>query len=177
MNFSRSLLVFLLICATTAQAQLFKRDPGDELEQPDEESLQLPSYPTEANLVPFDPGFVSSFTYYIDTSSLKVGETDRVVRYALVVKSNSGATNVTYEGLRCDTAEKKVWAYGDGKNGWSKARDPQWKPFEKEIYRRTLYDYFFCPRTILVGSVREAIDALKKGGHPHAPYTQSSDQH
>jgi len=35
-----------------------------------------------------------------------------VVRYTLVIRSPSGSDNVSYEGIRCNVREVKVYAYG-----------------------------------------------------------------
>jgi len=161
-------MLCLLLPALSVEAQIFKRDPGDEIIQAEEEKLELPAAPKDENLLPFDPGFVTSLSFYVDSASLKVGD-DRIVRYTLVIKSPSGAANATYEGLRCDTIERKVYAYGSPDGSWSAARNPQWQPLGKEIHRHTLFNDFFCPRTVVVGGVREAIRLLKSGGHPRIP--------
>lgn len=162
-----------LLVSLPAEAQIFKRDPGDEIIQPDEERLELPAAPKDENLLQFDPAFVSSLSFYVDSASLKVGATDRIVRYALVIKSSSGASNITYEGLRCDTAERKIFAYAAPDGSWSAARDPQWTSIDKERYRRTLFDYYFCPRMVMVRSVREAIYSLENGGYSNSPARNS----
>lgn len=159
-------LVLLLGFSLPAAAQLFKRDPGDEIPLPDEEEWKLPEPPKAENLVLFDPGFVSPLQFYIDGSALTIGAKDRIVRYTLVVKSDSGASNVSYEGLRCDTAERKIYAYGTPDGKWSKAREPQWKPVHEERYRRTLFHNYFCPRYVPIRNAPEGINAIKDGVHP-----------
>ncbi|HKO87998.1 MAG TPA: CNP1-like family protein [Burkholderiales bacterium] len=164
-----SLVLCLLLVSAASPAQIFKRDPGDEIVQPDEETLQLPPMPGES-LFPFDPVFQTPLSFYIDLSSIRIGRTDRIARYTLVAKGDSGASNVSYEGLRCDTNERKIYAYGGRDGKWSPVREPQWKEVDKnkEAYRHTLFKDYFCPRGSIVGSEREAIDALKRGGHPKA---------
>lgn len=167
------MLRFLLLCAlffsAATQAQIFKRDPGDEIVLPDEEALQLPPAPRDENLVRFDPGFNTPLNYYIDGASLKAGKTDRIVRYTLVVRSSAGANNISFEALRCDTGDRKIYAYGGSDGKWSPARDPQWKPVETERYRRTLFVFYFCPNNLPFESTQEGIDALRNGGHRRAP--------
>ena len=68
---------------------------------------QLPSYPKPEDLLQFDAGPASSNLHYVDGSSISVGE-DGVVRFSLVVKSPAGAKNVSYEGIRCQTHEKRT---------------------------------------------------------------------
>src|SRR5690348_12438531 len=72
---------------------------------------QLPPYPKPENLLQFDAGPASTNLHYVDAPSLTVGE-DGVIRFSLVIKSPSGAMNVSYEGIRCQTAEKRTYAYG-----------------------------------------------------------------
>ncbi len=66
------------------------------------------------------------FDYSIDTKSLTVGD-DGVVRYAIVAVSRSGARNVRYEGVRCATAEGKLYAVESGSGAWEKARGASWQ--------------------------------------------------
>jgi hypothetical protein len=133
---------------------------------------QLPSYPKPENLLEFDAGPASTNLHFVDRSSIAVGE-DGVVRYSLVVKSPTGAMNVSYEGIRCQTNERKVYAYGRSNNEtWAPATMGKWVDLEniKQNYaQRTLYRYFFCPLGIgMVKDADEAVQALKAGGHPKA---------
>jgi hypothetical protein len=133
---------------------------------------QMPSYPKSENLLEFDAGPASNNLHYVDSSSVSVGE-DGVVRYSLVVKSPAGAMNVTYEGIRCQTNERKVYAYGRANNEtWAPATMGKWVDLEniKQNYaQRALYRYFFCPFGIgMVKDADEAVQALKAGGHPKA---------
>ena len=132
---------------------------------------QLPPYPQPENLLQFDPGPASSNSHYVDAPSLTVGE-DGVIRFSLVIKSPSGVMNVSYEGIRCQTAEKRTYAYGRSNNTWIQAKGSKWSDLEsvaQNYAQRALYRYFFCP--LGVHTVRdrdEAIQALKAGIHPRA---------
>jgi hypothetical protein len=132
---------------------------------------QLPPYPSEENLLKFDAGPASTNLHYVDAPSIVVGD-DGVVRYTLVIKSPQGAMNVSYEGIRCQTAEKRTYAYGRNDKTWMRARTSRWMDLEniKQNYaQRALYRYFFCPLGInTVKDAEEAIQALKAGIHPRA---------
>ena len=133
---------------------------------------QLPSYPKSENLLEFDAGPASNNLHFVDSSSISIGE-DEVVRYSLVVKSPTGATNVSYEGIRCQTNERKVYAYGRANNeAWAPAKMGKWVDMEniKQNYaQRALFRYFFCPLgTEMIKDADEAVRALKAGGHPKA---------
>ena len=98
-------VLFLFACAKPAFKDEFESD------KPWVEQLtQLPAYPDEKNLMAFDAGAVSDNQYFVDTTSIKIGE-DGVIRFSLVIKSSAGALNVSYEGIRCATRERKAVSY------------------------------------------------------------------
>ena len=171
-NMKKLLMLSLLLLSHFAGASEWGQfDFEFENEKPwSELQTKLPAYPKQENLLPF---FVSAATdnqFYIDASSISVAE-DGVVRYVLIVKSAEGAMNVSFEGIRCATHEKKIYAFGRAEGGWSKARFSKWEPIQYAARNRQhhmLYDDFFCPTGLIVGSVEEAIRALKLGAHPSA---------
>jgi hypothetical protein len=148
--------------------------------------VQLPAYPKAENLLPFDAGPASNNLHYIDAPSIVVGG-DGIVRYTLVIKSPSGATNISYEGMRCATdgvregsranilifkfqvTEKRLYAIGRDDKTWVRARASKWEELEdisQHYAQRALSRYFFCPANIIVRNEKDAIQALKKGSHP-----------
>lgn len=169
------LLLCLVTVAVPAMAFLGPKKNTDyeyENEKPwVEVQAELPAYPKPENLLQFDAGPVSTNSHYIDSPSISVGE-DGVVRFTLVIKSSAGATNVSYEGIRCQTAEKRIYAYGRTNNTWMQARLSKWVELEniaQNYPQRALYRYFFCPLGIhTVKDADEAIQALKAGIHPRA---------
>lgn len=152
------------------------RDPAADVidfsEKPFQENkASLPAAPKSENLIPFDAGPARrGFEHFVDEASLTLGE-DGVIRYILVVKSDMGVNNVTYEGIRCATRERKIYAYGLPDGSWREPRGVEWKKIgqprlEGPIY--VLYNDFFCPGRQAVRSKGEAIAALKVGEHPRA---------
>lgn len=86
---------------------------------------------------------------YIDKRRLTVGEDDRVIRLWIVVRSDAGAENGTYEGYRCESNEFKVYAYATPRRDppVSKARRPRWQFAKRRPsgnYRRELLQDYFC---------------------------------
>ncbi len=84
----------------------------------------------------------------------------------------SGATNVSYEGMRCKTGEVRLYAFGRDDKTWSKARARKWTPIQGNSLNRhhaALATEFFCVGRSPVSSAAEAVDALKRGGHPLWP--------
>ena len=148
-------------------------DPEDEFdgEKPWVElQTQLPAYPKPENLLAFDAGPAREHRYSVDAMSITVGQ-DGVVRYSLMVKSSAGAINVSYEGIRCQTGERKLYAFGRSDNTWSKARVSKWESLEHVVQhypQRELSRYFFCPDQGIVKTPEEAMRALKAGIHPRA---------
>ncbi len=58
-------------------------------------------------------------------------------RVIVVIETRGGARNVTLEGIRCDTAERKLLAIGRGDGTWSMPRDQAWQPlFMTDAVRR-----------------------------------------
>lgn len=133
-----------------------------------EQMTQLPAYPDVQHLMKFDAGAVTSNQYLIDTTSINVGE-DGVIRFTLAIKSSAGAMNVSYEGIRCETNERKLYALGRDDKTWVQPRLSEWQKLDyvRQFYaQRELSKNFFCPHRQIVSNTNEAIQALKTGKHP-----------
>lgn len=111
-----------------------------------EQRQGLPPYPREEDLVEFDvdrPG--TPFTYLLDARNLSVGE-DGVVRYTLVIRARSGSWNVSHEGMRCDTRDLKVYAYG-ARGAFKPMKNAQWTRMnlnDPNRYHSDLREFYFC---------------------------------
>lgn len=166
------LIVLASAAPAAAQWRLFESDFEDEKKPWAEIEALLPTAPKPENLIAFEAGGATSHRFYIDEPSLSVGE-DGVVRYTLVVKTAGGATNVTFEGMRCETQQQKYYAVGRSDGTWVRARDPQWRRVEyKEINRHhgVLYlDYLCQQRHIRMPTVKQIVETLKRGGNVRPP--------
>lgn len=165
------LWVLWCLVAGSAMAGLGLRD-NDDPDAPGwvEEALQLPAFPQASNLREFYVSATTSHRYFIDTASLSVGK-DGVVRYALVVRTSGGATNVTFEGMRCETGEFKLFATGHPDGNWSPVRRGEWRRIENKPVNRqhaALSRDFFCPVGNAIFSADEGREALRLGKHPNA---------
>lgn len=130
-----------------------------------EMQAQLPTYPKTDNLRKVDGGGGSSHQFFIDDTSVSVGD-DGVVRYTLMVKTGGGATNVSFEGIRCESRDYKVYAFGRTNGEWSRARDPQWRHIEAQTingYRYILHNEYFCPAKKFPASLKEIAQNLRYG--------------
>jgi hypothetical protein len=121
----------LLLAAGAAQAQLTDTDPDwQESDAPPPPALR------REGLIPLEiPG--STLRYGIDPRSVTLGS-DRIVRYVVVATGSGGAVNGLYEGLRCKTAEVKVYARYSPGSGWTRARDADWRPLHQGQARHSL---------------------------------------
>ena len=170
-------LRLLLICgalmpiAVGAQPRPEAEEEAGDKKEWVELEVKPPPYPKAGNLIPFEVSAASSNRFYIDPDSISIGG-DGVVRYTLVIKSPTGAENVSYEGIRCETREQKYYAFGKRDGTWSSARSGAWRWIEyKEINRQhgVLYLDFFCPdRKKPVGPPPEIIRRLKYGAPPRS---------
>jgi hypothetical protein len=120
--------------AAGASAQIATPDPDwREQDVPPPPALQA------QGLVEIEIGTgPSELRFGIDPKSVSVGR-DRVVRYVMVATSRSGAVNASYEGLRCDRGEYRVYARSSGQG---------WRPVATEW--RSLFDGVEARRALAV---------------------------
>lgn len=129
---------------------------------------QLPAYPVEENLIPLNVSAVSPHRFFVDSKSVSIGG-DGVVRYTLVIKTAGGASNVSFEGIRCETREQKYYAIGRSDRTWVRARNSQWRGIEfKEVNAQhiTLYREFLCRGKFMMESVEQIVRNLRRGPAP-----------
>jgi hypothetical protein len=166
----RVLCVLALVTLAMACA-LPKRPPGDDLGSKswEEQKALLPAYPKLGALMPFYVSPAIPFAFFVDPTSISIGS-DGVVRYAVIARSASGATNVSYEGIRCETNEGRAYAFGRSDGTWSEARNARWIPITRiqANHQAALADDFFCSTQGAVRSSEEALQALARGNRPTA---------
>lgn len=128
-----------------------------------EAELRLPAYPASADLIPLDVRSSTRAQFFIDGRSLSLAE-DGVVRYTLLVRGAGGAENVSFEGIRCATAERKLYALG--RNGeWVPSRNDAWHWIADNALNRqhaVLAKEYFCPPGAARPSLPEVLDLLRK---------------
>lgn len=159
------LSALLLILPLTAYAEWGQFDIEFENDKPWVElSAQLPPYPKAENLVEFNVSSATRHKHFVDTASISVGE-DKVVRYTVVIEAAGGAKNVSFEGMRCDTGERRLYAYGHPDGTWSKARRSGWEGIKFRSllsYHKALYEDHFCPDGINVKDGKVAAQNLRR---------------
>ena len=140
-----------------------------------EGQVTLPPYPQERDLVEFTPGSPSGHRLFVDAASLSMGR-DGVVRYTVVMRTSGGATNVTYEGLRCASREKRLYAMGQPDKQWLEAKRSDWEPIRvgrPNEYQDFLYTEYLCPERSILPDRETALRALRRG----QPESESRGSH
>jgi len=150
-----------VVYVSTAHAQNIGEDFDDQ--EWKEQVARLPASPKPDNLIPVPIGIEATFSFFIDQASIDVG-TDGVIRYTVVARSLRGAENVSFEGIRCTTRERKIYAFGRPDRGWSQARNPTWASISSariNPYHADLADRYFCPQRSPVFDAASAIRNLR----------------
>ena len=163
--FCAALPAMLLACAgpgSTARSG-FEEDFNNEDKPWQEVALQLPVAPQDKDLLPFAVSGNATQAFAIDPQSLSIGE-DGVVRYTLLSVSPAGARNVSYEGIRCETFEKKLYAIGHDDGSWSRARRSEWDRIVRNAANRqhaVLAIDYFCDSKMVAGNSRQILDRIR----------------
>ena len=160
-------------CSPPAFSQSeFEEDFDDTGKTWQEIAVQLPAPPAPEHLIPFDVSATATQTFALDEKSFQIGK-DGVIRFTLVSTSPSGARNISYEGIRCATFEKKSYAYGRDDGSWSRSRRDQWEPIVRNAANRqygVLAVDFFCESKSVAGD-REALLKRLRNNQPITPKT------
>lgn len=167
MSAFRTILTIILCAALIAPVSAEEEEPYNDGKWRENE-VALPAAPTAEGLHKFFVSAASENAFFVDLATLDVGS-DGVVRYTLVVESPQGGRTVTYEGMRCETRERRIYAVGRRDGAWSKSRNESWSKIKDVPANRAqaaLFLEYFCPGGVIVRDVREASDALRQGVHP-----------
>jgi len=157
--------VLLAGCSTPVEMSDWERE-NMQRQAPPDDNVVPPPFPERAKLIEFPPADASGFRFFVDGSTLGVDPKAGVVRYVLVAQSPSGAQNVSFEGLRCPSAEYRVYATGQAGSNWVLARTA-WQPMRNaRRWQAALYREYFCPQKVAIRDPAEGVRALQAGGHP-----------
>ena len=112
-----------------------------------EQAIVLPPYPSADRLITVDLLLRDfPFTLLIDPASLEVDD-EGVIRYTAILRSESGAENVVYEGVRCARKQYRRYAYG-AQERFHRVGNSKWqyvRGVSQDRYRAALIDGYFCP--------------------------------
>jgi hypothetical protein len=135
----------------------------DANKPPPEIEWQLPAAPAAADMLPFFQNPITKQWFAIDAKSLSVDK-DEVVRYTIIGTSRGGAKNISYEGIRCSTFEKRLYAVGQDDGTWTKARDSEWQPIPTSGTNKQQADLatnFLCSGTTIAGTTKQILQNLR----------------
>lgn len=164
------LLGCLLLAMGSAGAQNSKQEDDWEdpfIEKPWEEAqVELPPFPKDVDFYDFYVSPTASSRFFVDRETVQVGA-DGVVRYVLLVLSPSGVRNLSFEGMRCQTRERRIYATGRTDGSWSKSRDERWVPVREAVTNRhhaALFTDYFCLDGVLNHDHEDIRRRLKREG-------------
>jgi len=171
--------LLLSLGAYAQPLQIFGGDEETEKKEFVEREVKLPPFPKDGSLLPFEASAANTNRFFIDADSIVISD-DGVVRYTMVVRSPSGAENISYEGIRCETTEQKFYAFGRRDGTWSNVRAPAWRKITyKDVNRQygVLYSNYFCPDGAPIRSAKDAIQRFKYGVPYGEPPRSSSGRY
>jgi hypothetical protein len=110
--------------AGPAVAALFGGPPeGGYTELP----VQAPPVFNPDKIITIDDKIGSAIVMGVDPATIS-SDTDGVVRYVSVAKTRNGSTmTAMYEGIRCATAEVKLYARHFTDGDWKPVQEPRWQ--------------------------------------------------
>jgi hypothetical protein len=134
----------------------------------EEKAAELPPYPQDEDLYSFHVSNTTVNSFYVDTAHISLGS-DGVVRFSLLIISPAGVRNMSYEGMRCQSRERRTYALGHPERRWNPSRGSLWVPIREAATNRhhaALFLDFFCPDGIMATRLENVVRAIKKQGEP-----------
>jgi CNP1-like family len=167
-NILKILLGLSVVMGINAHAQYKTLDPNDQ-NDPDaprfweEAEVKIPTAPPSKDLKPFYVSAITQLKFALDAQSIVFGK-DEVIRYVVVITSASGAQQVTYEGIRCEKYEWRLYATMQSDGKWNKVANSRWQGIKNtsyNSYHNALVRDAFCENAIPRRSAKEIIPLLK----------------
>jgi hypothetical protein len=186
-------IVPLLLLASIVLAASDPADPFDDVLSPFESNAEfdyddsgdqpwregeseVPALPMDDQLLPVRLDTMpAGMQAYLSPQRLGYTDEDRVFRFWLIIKSQAGAYNATYEGLRCDVQEYRVYAYGNPRRDppVQANRNSSWQAVRRHgaaNYRWEMLATLFCDEARRPRPLRDVVATLKG----HASYMSPS---
>jgi len=160
-KYRRMALALSVALAAPAMAGLLNSAP--EGGYPEIETPPAPAFSIDKTIeIPQRPG--GNIRLGIDPTTITV-ESDGVVRYVAVARSTSGdAITAFYEGIRCTTAEVKMYARHFADGGWRPVAEPKWQSLYDPAPQRTslpIAKAGICQDASSGGSARQIVQNLQ----------------
>jgi hypothetical protein len=162
-------LGLLSACGMISQEKNFDEDlPEYRADLPDAEwavlATRMPAVPEAKDLLPIQPDMAqTSFTFGVDPKSIRV-DPGRIVRFTLVSTSDLGATNISYEAMRCGMRQVRNVAIARPGQGWQRAYNEEWRTIDnsnRTAVQNVLFKGVFCagggPASMSADTLRERL--------------------
>lgn len=156
-------LCIVVIFPLLARSQGNLADEADAKEQAIAEfAWQAPSPPLPENLLHFYASPTTRQSFAVDSKSLTV-DADAVVRYTMVATSSSGAKSISYEGIRCSSSERRLYAVGQSDGSWTRARIGDWLPISNRgaNQQHAALAEYLCKQERVADNARSILDAIR----------------
>lgn len=137
---------------------------ADEEKEWAESEVPAPPAFDVGKLVTFEVSPNSALVYGVDPASISISKSDSLVRYVMVARSASGATNIMYEGIRCATGEFKTYARYSPDGRWTMIENPEWRSLFGNMPSKHALHFAkagACDGAAPPTSVRELVSRLK----------------
>jgi len=154
-----ALLALLWSAASLCAAQPTDPDPWKET------VVTPPADWRAERAVGFQLDSVTALRYSIDPATIRFDD-DGVVRYVFIARSNSGALNALFEGIRCQTGEVKIHARWDPDARQWRTGSDTWQPLENRGATRRAWQMAnagICDGKAPNRSASRIADALRNG--------------
>ena len=162
------LIAGLLALGAGGVAAQFAPDPERVAELADWREGEVPPPPafSTRGLIDIDMPAGTSVKMGVDPKTIKMDQDKGVVRYVVVARGPS-AVNASYEGIRCNTGEYRIYARQTQGNPWSPSSESDWKPLRGQSNVMVRYPYELsrglCVGTALRQTVGEMERELRTG--------------
>ncbi len=159
--------VLALIAACSAVPPIPAPDPFDGLTWEQQQRF-LPPPPVLEGLSEIYVSPTAAFRFFVDRGSIAVAPGGSSVRYTIVARSPGGVLNVSYEGMRCRTYDRRVYALGRADRVWAQSRNVDWAPIDPAQVDRpygVLAGEVFCAG----GVAAQGSDGLVQRLEQHGP--------
>ena len=156
-----TLLITFFYCANASAGFLSDDEP---VEAREESAVVLPAAPKKEDLLSYAVGPNSTMNFMIDAKSISIAD-NTTVRFTSVITSSGGASNVSHEGIRCKSAERKLYASGRPDGNWNAFPEATWRQISSvgaNSYHATLYREYFCDGDSVAGKVATIVDRLRR---------------
>lgn len=136
------------------------------VDNPDWKEIEVPPPPAfDINkLVTLDVSPNAALVYGVDPAAIRISSSDGVVRYVMVARSASGATNVMYEGIHCATGEFKTYARYSSAASWRMVENAEWRSLFGGAPSRHALQFAkagACDNAAPASSVQDIVSRLK----------------